>query len=203
MFLYHLNNTAYGYYNILFGFMSGLSFLLISYTLLNLEIEALDWNPSFFFTPSVDKPRMLYYPLFNMSEFYDLPQFWTMFYPLYGRGEFHEEEMALVDRNYVLLNNRMNNSLNNNGNIIINMEGNIEIEMEERNNNNVNQNIENPDLRNNRNENLQYNSSNNVAITLNVNPNGNVLRNNEISHVEEEKENIPNDLQERLLDKRN
>lgn len=204
MFLYHLNNTAYGNYNILFGFMSALSFFLISYTLLHLEIEALDWNPSFHYTPSVEKPRMLYYPLFNMSEFYDLPQFWTMFYPLYGRSQFHEEEMALVDRNYVLLNNRMSNSLNNNGNIIINMEGNIEIEMEERNHMNVNQNQENLDLRNNQNDNLQNNSNNNnVAINLNVNTNVNVQRNNEISQVEEEKENIPNNLQERLLDKRN
>jgi len=74
-----------------------------------IEIPALSWNPSYHYTPTAEKPRTLYNPLFSMAWYYDLPQLWTMFYPLHDRSTFTENEMALVDRKYVILNQLLNN----------------------------------------------------------------------------------------------
>lgn len=51
--------------------------------------------------------------MFNLSWFYDLPQIWTFFYPLHGRETFTPTEMSLVDRNYILLNQTLENAANN------------------------------------------------------------------------------------------
>jgi hypothetical protein len=51
--------------------------------------------------------------MFNLGWYYDLPHFWTMFFPLQDRTTFNAAQLSLVDRNYVLLNQTMEESVNN------------------------------------------------------------------------------------------
>ena len=102
-----------------------LSFAYFGLNLLLFEIPALNWNPSYHYAPSFEKPRILYFPLFSITSYYDLPHFWSMFYPMHDRSYFSNAEMSLIDRNFVLLNttmenarmqNQVNNMNNNNNN---------------------------------------------------------------------------------------
>ena len=113
VYLFYVNFNAYA--------MFGPAFLAIIFLILTtltgflafLEVPALSWNPSFHYTPSIHKPRCLFFPMFNLSWFYDLPQLWTFFYPLHGRSTFTPAEMSLVDRNYILLNQTLETAVNN------------------------------------------------------------------------------------------
>lgn len=112
MFCFYIQFNGYAFYNeaficVVFGTMFFLS-LFVTF----IEIPALSWNPSYHYTPSIEKPRTLYNPLFSMSWFYDLPHLWTMFYPLHDRSTFTEPEMSLIDRKYLTLNQLLNHNQN-------------------------------------------------------------------------------------------
>ena len=124
--------TIYGYYYLALYFTVCLSFGYFGLNLILFEIPALSWNPSYHYVPSMDKPRVLYFPLFSISSYYDLPHFWSMFYPLHDRSYFTTPQMSLIDRNFILLNTtmenaRQNNHINNNNN---NNELNFDFEMQ-------------------------------------------------------------------------
>ena len=142
MFLYYVQYTPYGFYNMALSLMSFAIIALLTYFLNNFEIPATDWNPSYHYTPSIESPRTLYSPIFSMSWYHDLPQLWTMFFPMYGRSHFTTTELAMVDGNYSLLvqtldnaqqRNRGNNpGLGNeiNNNAINNQMNNVEFPMQ-------------------------------------------------------------------------
>ena len=102
-FLYYVQYTAYGFYNIALYLMMTVCLSILGYHLAAFEVPALLWNPFYHYTPSVDSPRTLYNPLFSLSWYHDLPQLWTMFYPLFGRSTFTEPQLAMIDRNNLLL----------------------------------------------------------------------------------------------------
>ena len=117
-FLYYCKFSFYGFYFI--GFYIIVELIIISF-LLNIyyfEMPALHWNSNLPFTPSLHKPRLLFFPLFSLSSFYDLPSFWSMFYPLHDRSQFNNQELSLVDRDYVLLNSTLNIGIMNQSRLI-------------------------------------------------------------------------------------
>lgn len=121
LYLYYVKFTLYGYFSLGLSFVMCLSFAYFGLILLVFEIPSLSWNPSYHYTPSIDKPRMLYFPLFSLTSYYDLPHFWSMFYPMHDRSFFTNPQMSLIDRNYLLLNSsfdqvRINHEINNNNN---------------------------------------------------------------------------------------
>lgn len=103
MFLYYVQNTPYGFYNLALFIMNWTVVGFFCYFMRNFEIPACNWNPSYHYTPSIDQPRTLFFPIFSLGWYHDLPQFWTMFYPLFGRSHFSNNELAMVNRNYPLL----------------------------------------------------------------------------------------------------
>jgi hypothetical protein len=78
-------------------------FALFTFHLLTFEIAALSWERYATYTPSVSSPRTLFFPAFSLGWYQDLPQIWTMFYPLFGRSTFTSAQLAMVDRNGALL----------------------------------------------------------------------------------------------------
>eukprot|EP01016_Furgasonia_blochmanni_P015619 TRINITY_DN1861_c0_g1_i11.p1 TRINITY_DN1861_c0_g1~~TRINITY_DN1861_c0_g1_i11.p1 ORF type:complete len:361 (-),score=69.81 TRINITY_DN1861_c0_g1_i11:237-1319(-) len=82
------------------------------YLIVYFEIPALTWNPNHTYTPSVHKPRQVFFPAFSLNWVHDLPQFWNMFFPLWGRGQFTNNQLALVDNDMGLLNNTLQNANN-------------------------------------------------------------------------------------------
>ncbi|EGR30162.1 hypothetical protein IMG5_139650 [Ichthyophthirius multifiliis] len=112
-FLFYVQNTLYGYYALFLYSIICFLVVVFAFILLEFEIPAASWNDSFHYTPSLNRPRCLYFPLFNLSWYYDLPQLWTMFYPLYGREHFTQNQLSLVDRNYMLLSQVLEEAQNN------------------------------------------------------------------------------------------
>ncbi|CAD8160337.1 unnamed protein product [Paramecium octaurelia] len=108
LFIYYFESTLYGYYNLAFQICIFSQFAIISFFVLNFEIAALDWPTESPYTPTLDRPRVYYCPLFNMNWVNDIPTLWTMFFPLCGRRFFQIQNLALVDKNYILLNNLLN-----------------------------------------------------------------------------------------------
>jgi hypothetical protein len=90
------------------GFSLGVVFF--TWMILNLEIPAhTTWDETSPNTPREDRPRIGYFPLFNMSWIKNLPDEWTMMMPLFGRENFTGRELALVDRNNDLLAEALGN----------------------------------------------------------------------------------------------
>ena len=112
IYLFYVNFNAYAFFGPAFLVLILSSLTILTGFLASLEIPALSWNPSYHYTPSIHKPRTLFFPMFNLSWYYDLPQIWTFFYPLHGRGTFTAAELSLVDRNYLLLNQTLENAAN-------------------------------------------------------------------------------------------
>ncbi|CAD8061750.1 unnamed protein product [Paramecium primaurelia] len=112
LFLYYFETTIYGYYNLAFQICICSQFTILSSFLLYFEIAALEWSTISPYTPSFDRPRVFYTPLFNINWMNDIPTLWTMFYPLCGRRYFQIQNLALVDKNYILLNNLLNQEQN-------------------------------------------------------------------------------------------
>jgi len=112
MFLYYVQYTVYGFYNLALFIMTWVILGMVAYFLNNFEIPAVDWNPSYHYTPSIDSPRTLYIPIFSLTWYHDLPQLWTMFFPLFGRSHFSNTELAMVNRNHPLLMATLENAAN-------------------------------------------------------------------------------------------
>lgn len=108
MFCFYIQFNSYAFYDEAFVCIVLATISLLLLFIIFIEIPALSWNPSFHYTPSVEKPRTLYNPLFSMSWYYDLPHLWTMFFPLHDRSTFTENEMALIDRKYLVLSQLLN-----------------------------------------------------------------------------------------------
>jgi len=110
MFLYYVQYTPYGFYNIALFMMSWTILGLLGYFLKSFEIPGIDWNPSYHYTPSIDSPRTLFVPIFSLTWYHDLPQLWTMFFPMFGRSYFSSTELSMVNRNYPLLVSTLENA---------------------------------------------------------------------------------------------
>ena len=111
-YLFYINFNAYALFGAAFLLLFFIILTVLSGFLAFMEIPALSWNSSYHYAPSLHKPRTLFFPMFNLSWFYDLPQIWTFFYPLHGRSTFNPSELSLVDRNYLLLNQTLENAVN-------------------------------------------------------------------------------------------
>jgi len=127
-YAYYVNNTAFGFYSLGFYIILHFTFVFFGLLLNSCEIPALSWNPSYHYAPCLEKPRTLYFPLFSLSNYHDIPQLWSMFYPLHDRSTFTPAQMALIDRNYLLLNATLQVSLNNINALNMNNAGEIELE---------------------------------------------------------------------------
>ena len=124
MFIYYFQHTIYGFYELAISILRFGIYAVFGYFLLTFEIPALQWNSSYHYTPSLQSPRTLYFPVFSLAWIHDLPPIWTMFYPLFGRSHFSTEELALVDGNHVLLQQRLHRAqeaINLNPEILVNM----------------------------------------------------------------------------------
>jgi hypothetical protein len=90
------------------GFSLGAA--LFAWMVLRLEIPAHNsWDENSHNTPREDRPRVGYFPLFNMAWLKNLPDEWTLMMPLFGRENFTPRELALVDRNHELLAEALGN----------------------------------------------------------------------------------------------
>ncbi|CAK72921.1 unnamed protein product (macronuclear) [Paramecium tetraurelia] len=113
LFLWYVRSTSkittfildYGFYSLAMLSLSYACFGTFCLFIFIYEIPSLGWNPLSFYTPTLDRPRCYYLPVFSMNWVNELPQLWTMFYPLHGRRFFQIQNLALVDRNFPLLNN--------------------------------------------------------------------------------------------------
>jgi hypothetical protein len=105
MFLTYVNMTAYGFYSMALLILASFCLGLLCHFLLTLEVPALQWNAALPHTPSIRRPRAMYFPAFSLNWITDLPQLWTMFFPLVGRDGFRERELSYVDGNNEELNN--------------------------------------------------------------------------------------------------
>lgn len=195
LFLYYVKFTLYGYYYLGMYFVLTLSLGYFGLNLLLFEIPALSWNPSFHYAPSIDKPRLLYFPLFSITSYYDLPHFWSMFYPLHDRSFFTTPQMSLIDRNFILLNTSLENARINNRQMNNIHEMNFDVEM---------QNLINPPVQ------PQNPIAENIS-TLNINLSSQILNapdqnifGNEIAE-ESNLENITNQnpVNQRIIDDNN
>ncbi|CAD8061668.1 unnamed protein product [Paramecium primaurelia] len=106
LFFIYMEGTNFAFY---YHFVNILWLLSIATVLAFLhfyEIPAIqEWNEASFYTPKITRPRTLYFPLTQLEWKVDIPQIWTMFYPLHGRQYFNVENLSLVDDNQDLLNN--------------------------------------------------------------------------------------------------
>ena len=166
MFLYYVQFTSYGFYSMGLFLTTYLILGLFALMLSLFEIPGLEWNPFHHYTPSIDSPRMMYFPVFSLSWYHDLPQMWSMFYPLFGRSSFTVAQMSMIDRNYILLNNTMasavasRNGLNLHNN---SFEGGLQL-------NQLNENL-NPEENNiNQHPNNQQNAPPNLENPNGINP---------------------------------
>eukprot|EP01016_Furgasonia_blochmanni_P017796 TRINITY_DN2046_c0_g1_i9.p1 TRINITY_DN2046_c0_g1~~TRINITY_DN2046_c0_g1_i9.p1 ORF type:complete len:484 (-),score=94.26 TRINITY_DN2046_c0_g1_i9:264-1715(-) len=144
-FVHYVNSTAYGLYSICLCLAVSIILAFFFYLLLAVEIPAITtWDPNQGNTPSESKPRAMFFPLFSMEWIHDLPQFWTAFFPLWGRSQFTLSQLSLVDRDYEMLNASLDNAINQN---LLNSENNnvmANANNNNNNNNNVNNVAENP-----------------------------------------------------------
>eukprot|EP01016_Furgasonia_blochmanni_P017793 TRINITY_DN2046_c0_g1_i3.p1 TRINITY_DN2046_c0_g1~~TRINITY_DN2046_c0_g1_i3.p1 ORF type:complete len:443 (-),score=48.96 TRINITY_DN2046_c0_g1_i3:103-1431(-) len=98
-FVHYVNSTAYGLYSICLCLAVSIILAFFFYLLLAVEIPAITtWDPNQGNTPSESKPRAMFFPLFSMEWIHDLPQFWTAFFPLWGRSQFTLSQLSFVDR---------------------------------------------------------------------------------------------------------
>jgi hypothetical protein len=62
---------------------------LFAYMILRLEIPGqTTWERNKKYTPSIDRPRIGLLPLFNVSWINNLPDEWSLMFPLFGRDNF-------------------------------------------------------------------------------------------------------------------
>lgn len=101
-FMVHVRCTTYGFYYLGLFLLTLLVFYIMLEVLLCFELPTIVLNPASTFVPTQHRPRLLYLPVFNLNWLYDLPQLWTMFYPLHGRSFFTEAQLSIVDNNTVL-----------------------------------------------------------------------------------------------------
>lgn len=104
IFFYYFQHTVYGFYDRALRMLEYTIYAAFCYFLLTFEAQALDWDPTHHYTPSLEKPRVLYFPAFSLTWIHDLPPIWTMFYPLFGSSHFSERELSYINGNYELLN---------------------------------------------------------------------------------------------------
>lgn len=103
---------------------------LFTFHLITFEIPALSWERYATYTPSVSSPRTLFFPAFSLSWYQDLPQIWTMFYPLFGRSTFTQAQLAMVDRNGSLLQQALEEAYQRGQNLHQNVENDPNISQE-------------------------------------------------------------------------
>ena len=105
LFLLYCKESHFGYKLFLVFFLQAISFTLFSWMIFKLEIPAQrSWNRDLHFVPTLNQPRAGLMPAFNLNWINGLPDEWAMMVPLSSRNKFSQRELALVDRDYELLN---------------------------------------------------------------------------------------------------
>lgn len=106
--LFYCSHSLLGYKNWLMTCALSLTLCVLAVLLLKVEIPAMTlWNKTRWYTPTENRPRAAYFPSFNLLWMNDIPDLWTMCVPLFGRGFFAQEELAVVDQDYELLRGTM------------------------------------------------------------------------------------------------
>jgi len=84
--LYYGQICDYGFKRIAFNAIFSISAAFFSWMVLKLEIPAhTTWDPAHPNTPKEDRPRLGYFPIFNMGWLKNIPEEWTFMMPLFGR----------------------------------------------------------------------------------------------------------------------
>jgi hypothetical protein len=106
--IFYCSYVRLGYKNWLFACDIAMTLCVLSVLLLKVEVPATTtWNKGMWYTPTENRPRVMYFPSFNLLWMNDIPDLWTMCVPMFGRGFFRQEELAVVDRDYELLRGTM------------------------------------------------------------------------------------------------
>ncbi|CAG9331609.1 unnamed protein product [Blepharisma stoltei] len=89
-FIIYRYHYVYGFLNMAFSAVSLYSFGLMCYAILN-------WEMPIFLSegPTFDSPRLLYQQVFTHNPT-ALPDVWSLFYPVEGRGDFSDQEMHRI-----------------------------------------------------------------------------------------------------------
>lgn len=88
-FLLYRYNYFYGFMNLAYNAMSQFCFMMMCLSILKWEY------PSFNNGPSMESPRLVYQMIFNERRS-GLPEIWSLFYPVEGRGYFTDREMSRI-----------------------------------------------------------------------------------------------------------
>lgn len=103
IYLLYVNFTIHGFYSAAVVSLNLFAFGVIAFCLGAFEMPARMLRDADFNKPTMNRPRVLYQPLFSITWYHDLPPFWTTFLPFYDRTYFTPEEMSLLDQNYQML----------------------------------------------------------------------------------------------------
>lgn len=103
IYLLYANLTFHGFYALAVVSLNLFAFGVIAFCLGAFEMPARMLRDADFNKPTMNRPRVLYQPLFSITWYHDLPPFWTTFLPFYDRSYFTPEEMSLLDQNYQML----------------------------------------------------------------------------------------------------
>eukprot|EP01017_Pseudomicrothorax_dubius_P036758 TRINITY_DN5292_c0_g1_i4.p1 TRINITY_DN5292_c0_g1~~TRINITY_DN5292_c0_g1_i4.p1 ORF type:complete len:445 (-),score=51.90 TRINITY_DN5292_c0_g1_i4:105-1439(-) len=108
-FILYTSLTPFGFYELCLLIVTFSNFALLAWILLRFEIPSRDWNESHHYTPTVRRPRTLYFPAFSLAWTYEVPQIWTRFVPLADRRAFSRPELLFVDGDLHGVNQRIFN----------------------------------------------------------------------------------------------
>ena len=105
MLIYYCSMVDFGYKNWMLAFDVAMSMLTLSFLITKLEIPAqAEWDKLSVYTPTEQRPRVLYFPHYNLNWNNDISDIETIAIPSFSRSEFLAEELVLVDENYDLMN---------------------------------------------------------------------------------------------------
>jgi hypothetical protein len=93
-FLFYINCNVYPFFHLALYLFIYSCAILNCIIILFVEIPSRRWPVM---KPNKYSPRMMYLPVFSMNWMRELPHLWTMFFPLYGRSQFNNNMLALVD----------------------------------------------------------------------------------------------------------
>lgn len=106
-------NNFYTFYALASQSFMAFIFAGCCFCLFKFEIPSRSWNQSYFYTPSENCPRTMFFPAYSYYWKNEVPPIWTMFFPLAGRDEFSEQELSLVSGNLPLLTSYIGNNQGN------------------------------------------------------------------------------------------
>ena len=72
-FCLYIKFTLYGFYDLAFIISTSLIAAYLAFIVKYVESNAITWNEFAVYTPSVNRPRACYFPVFSLNWYHDLP----------------------------------------------------------------------------------------------------------------------------------